>query len=345
MNTPFTRGRVRFHAGRATLRPPAPVPAGMVPGRVSILSPGTEQRRLNTTRNGPARDAGYMNIATIPDPERAATGQTGNDRTGVRVVAPVPHGSAFDPRIPGALTAAPGTPLHVLAVARFQLIAARGLDRLLATLPAARPARLPATATDGDSPDELDEVVVMGSGPVALGCVLELRRRGAGHIRVVTRRVDATINTAPGVTCVDPTAATPGPLVIDAAGSPGMAFGLVAKTGVLGLLGTPADGDGLDAAAVHRSGAALVGMHELADASPVAGPTVSPAAGLPLSTLWCANYQDTYTAIVSWLINHVDQTVLSSWCLRIPGERAPEIYARLPRSGRPPTPIVLWEWP
>lgn len=326
MNAYFTRGRVRFHAGRATLRAPASVPAGMVPGRVSILSPGTEQRRMAATLRGPGRDAGYMNIATIPDPESAPnTGRADDAGSRVHVVAPAPHGSAFDPNIPGAITAEPGAPLYVIAVARFQLIAARGLVRIPA---------LPAAVTDDRG---LDDVVVVGSGPVALGCVLELRRRGAAQIRVVTRRSGAPISLVPGVTCVDPAAATEAPLVVDAAGSPERAFGLVAAGGTLGLLGTPAGGAGVDSTAVHRSGVTVVGMHELADASS--------AENVHLGAAWRARYQDTYTAVVNWLINQEDQVVLRSCCARIPGDEAPEIYTGLRQGRRPPAPIVLWEWP
>lgn len=354
MSTSFTHGRVLFHAARATLRVPAATPPGMVPGRLSILSPGTEQRRMDATQNGPDRDAGYMNIATIPAPAARATaagsgiGQAGDEGAdGVHVVAPVPHGAAFTPSIPGALTAGPGTDVNVLAVARFQLIAARGLDRVPAALNTALSTRRAVAVPDGRGlttvADTLGEVVVVGSGPVALGCVLELRRRGADQIRVITSRLAAPISAAPGVICVDPASARRAPFVVDAAGAPGRACTLATQTGVVGLLGTPAAVQALDAAAVHRSGTVVVGMHELAGARPDAADTRD-GAGRPLGASWCASYQDTYTAVVNWLISDVDPAVLRSWCQRIPGEQAPEIYARLRRGDRPPAPIVLWDW-
>ncbi|MFJ4774014.1 hypothetical protein ACIP88_33735 [Streptomyces uncialis] len=60
-----------------------------------MLSPGTERRHLA----GPGRDADYMAIGRAP-----GTG----DGLGGWVLAPVPHGAAFDPAAPGTLTA-PGT--------------------------------------------------------------------------------------------------------------------------------------------------------------------------------------------------------------------------------------------
>lgn len=151
MTTPLaTSGRVRFSQGRAELAPKARTPAGMVRAEASVVSPGTERRHLAQTTHGPGRDAGYMNLA----------------RTSHRqwVLAPCPHGSAFNPEVPGAVAADGALPAYLIALARFQLMAARGLDR--------------APVLD------LEEVLVVGSGLVATGCVLELRRRGANRIRV-----------------------------------------------------------------------------------------------------------------------------------------------------------------
>ncbi|MFJ8602285.1 hypothetical protein ACIREM_26940 [Streptomyces shenzhenensis] len=283
--------RVRFAAGTAHLRPAGPVPGGMLAGRLSVLSPGTERRQMAATANGPARDAGYMSLA---------------DTTEGWVLAPAPHGAAFAPSMAGALVVPCGTPLPVAAVGRFQLMAALGL------------ARLPA-ATD------VQDAVVVGSGPVALGCVLALRRHGADLIRVLTARRYAPIGWAPGVTCVTEVEPTSVPLVIDATGRPGRAAGLVAAGGTLGLLGTPDENGTLPALSVHRGGWTIIGMHELVPA--------------PDGT-----YQHAYTDAVSWLTEHLDPQLVASWCRRVPGHLAPRIFELLDQPARPAEPVVLFEW-
>ncbi|MFC7640262.1 hypothetical protein ACFQX6_03895 [Streptosporangium lutulentum] len=139
--------RIHLAGGLARLLPAAPTPDGMIAGRFSVLSPGTERRHLKASNDpGGARDAGYITV--------------GGDASTGWVLAAVPHGAAFDPSSGGTLTAPPGTGVQVTALARFQQMAILGLEQL------------PAHT-------ELDDAVVVGSGPVALGCALELCRRGA----------------------------------------------------------------------------------------------------------------------------------------------------------------------
>ncbi|MGW1227571.1 hypothetical protein [Streptomyces sp. NPDC002530] len=241
--------RVRVGEGRARLlAAAAPVP-GLVAGRFSVISPGTERRHLA----GGDREAGYMTLGRTDD-------------TAGWMVAPVPHGAAFDPACPGAVTAPSGMEPRLVALARFQQMASLGLDRA----PAA----------------ELDDAVVLGSGPVAVGCVLELCRRGATRITVVTSRPRAPIGRAPGVRCVPPDGVGRGQLVIDAAGTPARAAELTAPGGTLGLLGTPRPGDVLPALQVHRGGWTVVGMHELAPAADGA-------------------YQDAFTTVALWLAGNL----------------------------------------
>ncbi|GAA3118851.1 hypothetical protein GCM10010466_07180 [Planomonospora alba] len=284
--------RIRLVAGRARLLPAVPVPDSLTPARFSVLSPGTERRHLAATVRGPARDSGYMTV--------------GGEQGRGWLLAPVPHGAPFDPRLEGTVTAPPGTPLHVAAVARFQLMAALGLARL---------------------PDDVDleDAVVAGSGPVALGCVLELRRRGVRRVRVLTSRRNAPIGRAPGTECVDEVRAAGAGLVVDAAGRPERAAGLVRRGGVLGLLGTPEECGTLPALELHRGGCTVVGMHELAAFDP-------------------GRYRAAYAETAAWLNAWLDAELTASWCRTVPGDLAPRVFESLGRPGRPDEPIVVFSW-
>ncbi|MEJ8654780.1 hypothetical protein WKI65_43780 [Streptomyces sp. MS1.AVA.3] len=284
----YAGARVRVGGGRSALLPAAAPGPGMVAGQFSVVSPGTERRHLAGTH----RDGGYMTL-----------GRT--DEAADWVLAPVPHGAAFDPACPGAVTAPPELPPRLVALARFQQMACLGLDRV----PAA----------------DLNAPVVVGSGSVALGCVLELQRRGVTSIRVVTSRRHAPISRAPGVTCVPTDAVERGQLVIDAAGVPQRAADLTAPGGVLGLLGTPLDGDAVPALQAHRGGWTVVGMHELAPADPGA-------------------YQAAYTTVAAWLAEHLDPALAATWCRTMPGDRAPELLALLNAPSRPAEPLLLLDW-
>lgn len=244
------------------------------------------------------------------------------------VLAPVPHGAAFFPRAAGALTIPDGTPVAVAAIARFQLMAELGLDRLPAPL-------------------QGREAVVVGSGPVALGCALALRRRGADRIRVVTARRRPPIAQVPGVTCEPMPATTTGTaagsvagLVIDATGRPERAARLVTAGGTLGLLGTPHQASALPALAAHREGWTVVGMHELASAPSPADDAGGDASADTPAVL----YQRTYADAVSWLTELVDSRLTGLWCRRVPGRLAPQVFARLDQPDRPVEPVVLFEW-
>ncbi|MEU9887572.1 hypothetical protein [Sphaerisporangium sp. NPDC051011] len=285
--------RIRLSGGHARLLPVAPVPDGMVAGRFSVLSPGTERRHLAAS-NGPdgVRDAGYMTI--------------GGDESAGWVLAAVPHGAAFDPSRSGTLAAPPGTSVQVAALARFQQMAVLGLEQL--------PARV-----------ELDGTVVVGSGPVALGCALELCRQGAGRVRVLTSRSQATIRLVPGVECVTAVDQASARLVVDATGRPRRAAMLLASGGTLGLLGTPAPGSVLPSLSLHRSGWTVIGMHEL-------------------TALATGRYADAYMAAAAWLRWHLDPGLVDAWCLITPGTHAPALYAGLGGPGQPAEPVVIFSW-
>ncbi|WP_433259765.1 hypothetical protein ACQPYK_49230 (plasmid) [Streptosporangium sp. CA-135522] len=271
--------------------PAVPVPDGMVRARFSVLSPGTERRHLAATE-GPdgTRDAGYMTL--------------GGDHSTGWILAAVPHGASFAPSSGGTVTAPPGTRVQAAAVARFQQMAVLGL------------AQLPAHVDLGDA-------VVVGSGPVALGCALELRRRGAMQVRVVTSRPHALISRVPGTQCVTAVEQGSARLVIDAAGAPRRAARLLAPGGTLGLLGTPDPGSVLSSLSLHRAGRTVIGMHEL-------------------TAVATSRYRDAYTTAATWL-NGLPPDLVDAWCQIMPGELAAGLYADLD-GPRPAEPIVIFSW-
>ncbi|MDG4763322.1 hypothetical protein O7632_04245 [Solwaraspora sp. WMMD406] len=286
--------RIIFRRGVATLAPPVPAQPGWFAARYSVVSPGTELRHLLATASGDDHAAGYMTVVDSPDGEQRLT--------------PVPHGAAAEPDDHRALPIPQATRPEHVAVARFQVMAALGLCRWASYYRAPEP------------------VVVVGGGPVALGCVLELKRRGVARVVGVTRHPQPAAAALPDVTMLDeaPGAATQS-FVIDCTGRSARALALVAPGGFLGLLGTPADEGDLSSAVVHRRGAAVVGMHELAGHSDQAR-------------------QAAFETVLRWVTTTVDVDAVPDWFTRIPGERAGSFYAALASGRRPTAAFVILEW-
>jgi hypothetical protein len=286
-----TGARVLFTGGTARLAPTRAAPDGWEPPLASVVSPGTELRQLAATTTGPGRAAGYMTLARRGD--------------GLQL-APVPHGAPVPPETPRSLIISAGMPAERVAIARFQLMAALGLA---AHVPAIRAAA---------------RVLVTGSGPVATGCALELWRLGARHVTIATRHPSPAAAGIPGTEVTSP----PGPacaVVIECTGYAATGLELTSPGGLLGLLGTPRDSEGLPAAAAHRAGVTIAGMHELAGYDAV-------------------RYQDTFTTVLEWVTLAVSGRQARSWCRRVPGEDAPGLYARLQGPGRPPEPFLILNW-
>jgi hypothetical protein len=300
--------RIRFEDGRARLVPPTSVPEGWLQAAFSVLSPGTEQRYLQATVAGPPRMAGYMALALAPSGSPDGDGW---------VLAAVPHGAAIDPNGAGLLSCPSGAGVEVAAVARFQLMSAVGFARTL-------------TGSWREAPvwwgnPETDVPLVVGSGPVALGCVLELKRRGAPRVRVLTGRSDAAVGRLPGVTLTAETEPGQHRFVVDATGRAGAAARLVAPGGTLALLGTPEPEETLTAVGVHRGGWIVLGWHELAGHDPAVD-------------------QDLYRQIAAWLTDTVEPHQVTAWCRRWPGEQAEQLYSSLTGPNRPSEPVLLLEW-
>jgi hypothetical protein len=286
--------RIVFSHGAVSLAPPTLTPTGWAAARFSIISPGTELRRLAATATGDDHAAGYMTVAP------AYNGR------GLHL-APTPHGAAVDALDHRALPIPAHTSVGHIAVARFQLMAALGIARCVWWLRDAR------------------EVVVVGAGPVAVGCVLELRRVGVRCIRVVTHHPQPAVAGLPEVTVSTELAAASSAVVIDCTGRATSGLEMVATGGLLGLLGTPSDSQDLSAVVLHRRGITMVGMHELAA-------DIQPAR------------VHTFEEVLRWVADTIDETLAESWCQVVPGESAIEIYEALRSAGRPPAPFLILEW-
>jgi len=279
--------RVWFRGGTVEVVAPGTPPPGALRSTLSVISPGTEIRHLLATRRGPDKPAGYMNLARTGD--------------GL-LMAPAPHGSWLLAEQPGAIRTDQGA--RVAALGRFQLMAALSLSWL---------------------PDVGDPLVI-GSGPVAVGCVLELLRRGARTVRVLTGRTDRAVARLPAVRVVREVPPDSVDVVIEATGRRmDAALAAVAPTGILGLLGTPDPELSLPALPLHRKGVRLIGMHELVALDP-------------------DRHQRTYRQVTDWLAGRLDRAEFDAWCLVVPGEHAPELYQRLLRGQRPAEPVLMLDW-
>ncbi|MBP0451132.1 MULTISPECIES: hypothetical protein [unclassified Kitasatospora] len=288
-----TGARLWFRDGQVLLTPPAPGPR---PDRAractaSLLSPGTELRRLRTGRPGETRAAGYMAMAA------SASGEV--------VLAPAPHGGWVDPTHADALGTAHG-PL-VAAAARFQLMAALGLGDLVPD-PAGPPP------------------VVLGSGPVALGAVLELLRRGAARVDVRSSRPWPAVAGLAGVRVVPAVADGSAGLVLECTGSRlAEALAAAAPGATVGLLGTPQDAAPLDPLLVHRSSLRVLGMHELGGRR-------------------AAERVARFREVGDWLAARFAPEQFADWCHVTPGDHAPELYRALLAGRRPQPPLLLLDW-
>jgi threonine dehydrogenase-like Zn-dependent dehydrogenase len=284
---------LRFEDGRVVLCAAGAAPPGAALALASVVSPGSEMRRMRSSLGAAPRDAGYITIARHPD-------------NGALLVAPVPHGSWVDPDHPRVLTAPAGSMLEAAATARFQLIAALGLRHSVFAA-------------------HVNDAVVVGSGPVALGCCLELRRLGAKRVTLWTRRPTVPITALRGVEVACRVPQRSAHLVIDATGGVGRALRIAAPGSIVGLLGTPADGRAIPVDRIHRDGLTVIGMHELTGYDH----------GL---------YQATYDLVLAWLATAAHSQLIASWCLRIRPAEAESFYYHLGHGERPGQPIVLLEW-
>lgn len=286
-------GRVVFADGEPRLRPTCDPPPGALAASASVISPGTEMRRMGESRRGGERQAGYMNIAIRPD-------------CGEVLLAPEPHGAWMRPDHPRALTAPAGTALTMVAAARFQLIAAGGMNhRAFAPSPSA---------------------IVVGSGPVALGCCLELMRRRTADLTLLTSRDEVPFARDLGIRITRSVAAGSAAVVINATGRVEPGLSALAPGGTLGLLGTPDPNTTLSVLHQHRQGIAVIGMHELCGYDQ-------------------AMYQHHYSSVLAWLAATFTCDLLDRWCARLRADQVVDHYRRL-ASGEfgDMRPISIVEW-
>jgi hypothetical protein len=222
--------RVVFHHGAPRLLAPAAPPTGAVAAIASVISPGTELRRMRESAQGADHPAGYMNIARRP-------------ASGELMLAPEPHGSWMRLDHPRALAAPADTDLRTAAIARFQLISAVGMSQPHFTVPSA--------------------ALVVGSGPVALGACLELMRRGTEELSLLTPRFEVPFADDLCIRLVRAVPKGAAAVVIDTTGDVERAIAAVAPGGLIGFLGTPARDSAVSGLQLHRRGVTVMGMHEL----------------------------------------------------------------------------------
>ncbi|WP_172292354.1 hypothetical protein [Pseudoruegeria sp. HB172150] len=288
-----SQGRVVVENGEVTV---LDLPNGPTTCRAiaSIISPGTERRSLETVRDTGPHAPGYMTLVRCPD------GRVSLD--------PVPHGATFLTNRPRRLSVPEGVRLPQIAAARFQLMAAVTLQQV----------GFDAGREAGDG-----HATVLGSGPVAVGCVFELMRRGLRRVTVVTARADSVLCDLGAVELVAPGDITPAPCVIDCTGAPDRAMEATAKGGWLGLLGTPANDYCVSALELHRRGLRVFGLHEL-------GPAPS-------------DYRAMFDTVLAWHLVQGWHDLLEAWCCVLPGKEAPTHYrAILARENLPP--FLCLEW-
>ncbi|WP_395605985.1 hypothetical protein [Pseudomonas sp. B16120] len=198
----------------------------------SVVSRGTERRRTRLHGGFDGR-FGYINIAHSADQYW---------------IRPLAHGVAGS--IDGALCCT-SSALATVAIARIQLVAASALHSSLSVLCRHEPA------------------LVIGTGAIALGAVLELKRLGCPNVVIHAPLLKAEMPTLgiEGVSVIQSLAQDlKFGLVIDAVStSESIALALAhSKTkGVIGLLGSPDGFASIDLYKVHRNNLNLIGLHEL----------------------------------------------------------------------------------
>lgn len=306
--------RVWFQGDDVWLTPAAPLASlasdpRLVPCMVSLISPGAELRSWRSSKPAYRRPAGQAAIAW---------------RAGRVLLAPAPHGAGVDPL--GERTLSADCTVPVAAAARFQLIAALGLRRLRPPSPGQRRPGEGARSGGGMLPSGNGPAVVIGSGPVALGAVLELIRLGVREVLVWSRREWPAVTGLPGVSVLPDLSRAGAALVVECTGRRvADALDAAAPGATIGLLGAPGTTDTVSAPRVHGAGLRLVGMRE---------PT-----GLPHR-----ERRETYAALAGWLTTEVGPARIAAWCHATPGERAVELYRALRDGDRPRPPLLLLDW-
>ena len=198
----------------------------------SLLSRGTERRRSRGHQRADGR-FGYINIA-----------RSAEDFW----IRPLPHGVSGSNE--GALHCRAQS-VTTVALARIQLVAASAFHSRAGEVPICAPA------------------LVVGSGPVALGAALELKRLGCHHVVVHTddRAIGMRLPAIEGIVIEQRLAkdCTFG-LLIDSVCTPqslALTLNHCERNSTLGLLGTPEGTTTLDLYQVHRHNIKLLGLHEL----------------------------------------------------------------------------------
>jgi hypothetical protein len=280
-------------AGTATLQRRAAGDGQLVATDYSVVSPGTE-RWLLTLAERARTPLGYMAIGR---------------QDGERVLAPAPHGTWFD-AADRSVVMAPVAP-ELMAIARFQLMAASGLRPVTARV------------------REAERFTVVGTGPVAIGAVLEVLRTSGAEVTVITRhpeRAHQLLGDLERVSVAGPDALRGARDIIECTGQPeniAACIGAMGEGALLGILGSPRAVSPTDLYAIHRAGAMLLGMHELAQ----------------FDVAW---RRDVFREIAAWLAATNPQES-GGWIASTPAADFAGLYERLQRN-QLAEPFQLLDW-
>jgi threonine dehydrogenase-like Zn-dependent dehydrogenase len=259
----------------------------------SVVSPGTE-RWLLTLAERANTPLGYMAIGR---------------QNGERVLAPAPHGTWFDAG-DRSVVMAPVAP-ELMAIARFQLMAASGLRPVSARVRQAA------------------RFAVVGTGPVAIGAVLEVLRASDAEVSVITRHPERAERLLGGLDRVSIAGyeTLRGALdIIECTGQPeniAACIGAMGEGALLGILGSPRAVSPTDLYAIHRAGALLLGMHELAQ----------------FDVAW---RRDAFREIATWLAA-LNPQQRDGWVASTPAADFARVYERLQRN-QLAEPFQLLDW-
>jgi threonine dehydrogenase-like Zn-dependent dehydrogenase len=163
-----------------------------------------------------------------------------------------------------------------------------------------------------------ERFAVVGTGPVGIGAVLEILRSSGAQVTVITGNLDRArqlLGHLDRVTVGGPEALRGSPNVLECTGQAeriAACIDSLAPGAFVGLLGSPRAVCALDLYAVHRAGALLAGMHELARFDPV----------------WRRN---AFREIARWLAA-TDPHGRGGWLAWTPASELAGLYTRLQRS-------------
>jgi threonine dehydrogenase-like Zn-dependent dehydrogenase len=176
---------------------------------------------------------------------------------------------------------------------------------------------------------DAENFFVVGSGPVAFGAVLEILRSSGAAVTVITARrarAERLLDSLGRVEVRGEDALRGAANIIECTGAPEKIRACVAAMApgaLLGILGSPREVCAMDIYAVHRAGATLLGMHELAQ----------------FDVEW---RRQAFREIAAWLAQTRPHEC-GGWIASTPAGQYAALYDRLQR-GQVAEPFQLLDW-